>query len=321
MKLIRSASGFLLLLFVFFCFSGCSGSPAESMQVGEPTTIKDIKLTLLDTEATAFVDGYEPAPYGEEFFFVALEIENLSNQEKKISSSDFKFYINNEEIAKTSFLSYQYLDLDSLSMGQKVAAGRKMSFYLVVQVPENCDSVELTYQDTYTLNIEHTPVNAPSENPSTAGSTNPEDNSLPSTPPSFSVGETLSNSAFDITLLQSIQTDYVSSGGSFYYSPDEGKHFVIFVLDVKNTSSKSMRFNYLSHFDAYADDYTIKFTGFSGTDFNGYDALNDLDYTDILPNKSLTGYCVLEVPDGWNTIELAARNGTFVISSDDVEIQ
>lgn len=318
MKCHKAIAIFLSFMFSVLCFSGCSESSSTSIQTGESTSIKDLNVTLIDTEATAFVDGYEPAPYGEEFFFVALEVENISNEEKDLSSSDFKFYVNDEEMSKISFLTYKYLDLDSLYVSQKIAAGRKTSFYLVSQIPENCDSVELTYQDSYTLNIAHTPVTSSQESLPASNST---DNSLPATPPTFSIGETLSNSAFDITLLQTVQTDYVNDGSYFYYSPDDGKHFVIFIFDVKNTSAKTMKFNYLSHFDAYVDDYAIKFTGFLGTDFNGYDALADLDYTDMLPNKSITGYCVLEVPDGWNTIELSARNGTFVISSNDVELQ
>lgn len=321
MKINKLIVGFLSFLFFVSCFSSCSSPTSTSIQVGEPTTVKDFKLTLLDTESTAFVDGYEPAPYGEEFFFVAFEAENVSNKEKTLSSSDFKFYVNNEEVSKTSFLTYKYLDLDSLYLSQTVAAGRKTSFYLVAQIPENCDSVELTYQDSHTFNIAHTPVTSSQETLSSSKNTDSTDSSSPNTPPVFSLGETFSNSAFDITLLQGIQTDYVDKYGSFYYSPDDGKHFVIFILDVKNTSAQTMRFNYLSYFDAYVDDYAAKFTDFLGTDFNGYDALNDLDYTDMLPGKAITGYCVLEVPDGWSTIELSARNGSFVISPNDVEIQ
>ena len=47
--------------------------------------------------------------------------------------------------------------------------------------------------------------------------------------------------------------------------------------------------------------------------------LNDQDYKDILSGKSMSGYMVVKVPDGWNKVELQSRQGTFEINSSDFQ--
>ena len=45
--------------------------------------------------------------------------------------------------------------------------------------------------------------------------------------------------------------------------------------------------------------------------------LNDQDYKDILSGKSMSGYKVIEAPDNWKKIELATRQGAFLIEPKD----
>lgn len=79
MKVNKLIVGFLSFLFPVSCFFSCSSLTLTSIQVGEPTTAKDFKSTLPDTEATAFVDDCEPASYGEEFFSSPLKLRILSS--------------------------------------------------------------------------------------------------------------------------------------------------------------------------------------------------------------------------------------------------
>lgn len=326
----RFACLFLSLFFAFSLF-GCSGSGTGStlttdisMTIGRSISIEDLKFTLYSTESTAFVEDYDSAPYGEEYFFVALEVENNSDQSIEISSSDFAFYVDGTEAEQPSFSTYRYDDFYSLSLldGLQLEAGRKSAFYLVATVPESCDLVKLTYQGAHTFQISRKPSSSSSEsNLPASSSSGAADSAATDTPPTYSVGETFSNSGFEITLTQAIQTDRLENSGFTYYAPDAGNHYVFFIFDIKNTSSTAAEFDYSSYFTAYTDDYSTMFVGFFAETFNGYKDLNTLQYIDILPDKSLTGFCALEVPDGWGTIELIARNGTFVITPADVTIQ
>ena len=54
-------------------------------------------------------------------------------------------------------------------------------------------------------------------------------------------------------------------------------------------------------------------------DFYGSEVLDD--HTDIYPDKSMYGYLTLEVPIGWQKIELVTRQGTLVITADQAQPQ
>ena len=73
MKINKRIVGVTLFLLSVLYFSGCSNATSTSIQVGESTSVKNLNITLIDTEATAFVDGYEPAPYGRSFSLSPLK--------------------------------------------------------------------------------------------------------------------------------------------------------------------------------------------------------------------------------------------------------
>ena len=49
------------------------------------------------------------------------------------------------------------------------------------------------------------------------------------------------------------------------------------------------------------------------------DSLYEQDGTAIPSGKSMSGYMVVKVPDGWNKVELQSRQGTFEINSSDFQ--
>lgn len=60
-------------------------------------------------------------------------------------------------------------------------------------------------------------------------------------------------------------------------------------------------------------------TYFIGTEIDGMDSLYAQDGTAIPSGKSMSGYMVVKVPDGWNKVELQSRQGTFEINSSDFQ--
>ena len=120
-----------------------------------------------------------------------------------------------------------------------------------------------------------------------------------------------------ITLTGARQTEYVSKDSYTYYEPDDGKVFVILFFDIKNASDQTQRFNALNTFDVFIDDYSDRFTSFLYTTVDDMEDLNDQDYKDILSGKSMSGYKVIEAPANWKKIELATRQGAFLIEPKD----
>ena len=129
----------------------------------------------------------------------------------------------------------------------------------------------------------------------------------------------MTRNGMKITLTGARQTEYVSKDSYTYYEPADGKVFVILFFDIKNTSDQTQRFNALNTFDVFIDDYSDRFTSFLYTTVDDMEDLNDQDYKDILSGKSMSGYMVVKVPDGWNKVELQSRQGTFEINSSDFQ--
>lgn len=308
-RLTRPVSLLICFLLVLCGFSGCGNAPAP-VSVGETSEDSKLNITLQSTDASILAGDYNVAESGTEYLFVAVEVENTSDSDLTIHSSDFSFSTDQGQAEQTTILTYQYEGLSPLSVSTTIPSGRKNSFYLTAMIPETCENVTLTYKDGRTFQISHTPFLTDSET----------SNDQASTPAAFHVGDTIKNSTFECTLDSVLQTDYIPYLSTMYYSPDAGKHFVILFFHIQNASAKPIQFNYLSHFDAYVDDYTCKFTSFF-SDIDGLSDLGDYKYSDINSGKSIAGYCALEVSDQWQVIEIVTKWGTFEIAPSDVTIE
>lgn len=97
------------------------------------------------------------------------------------------------------------------------------------------------------------------------------------------------------------------------YAPDSGNIFVIFFIELENTSSGSCFFS-LSDFEVYQDDVNTKFTRLGyGTVVEGYNPLLEFDYdkVEVKPGRKQSGYLAVEIPENWESLE-------FVYADDDI---
>lgn len=90
-----------------------------------------------------------------------------------------------------------------------------------------------------------------------------------------------------------------------YYAPESGNIFVVFFVELENTSSNSCFFS-LSDFEVYRDDVNTQFTrlGFN-TSVEGYSPLIqfDFDKVEVKPGRKHSGYLAVEIPQNWRTLD------------------
>lgn len=266
----------------------------------------EFKLTIDSVDATPVFSNYLEADEGEEYFFVSFELENTSDEPLN-TTSFFKILADGEECNKISF-SDKYNGVDWLDTIADLEPGRKIKNYISATVPEKWQEVQLVCADGSAFSF----TRADLGDISSTGTSTMEN--------IYGVGETIFRNGLEITMTKVVQTDYVPYLSTMYYEPSPGNHYIIMEFDVKNTATQPQRYNALAAFEVYVDDYSESFTGFFA-DYDGLQDLNDQTYTDILSGKSISGYQVIEAPDGWQKIELTSRQGTFEITPDVVTIQ
>lgn len=290
---------------------GTEGTEAPSATTiyhkGEIAQGDGFTLSVSSVDATPEFMNYFDADEGYEYFFVSFELENTSS-EPLATGSFLTIYADGSKCNNISFYD-PYDGVDWLDIYTDLDAGRKVKSYISAVVPEDWNEIELVCADGSAFSFAHTDL----------GTISAAENSGEDT--SYHVGETLTRNGMQITLTSALQTDYVHDFSTYYYEPDAGNHFLILMFDIANGSSVPQRFNAFNAFDVYVDDYSSQFTGFLGTDIEGKQDVDDQDHIDILSGKSISGYKVLEVPDGWQKVELTSRQGTFEISPDAVTIQ
>lgn len=264
------------------------------------------KLTIDSVDATPVFSDYLEADEGKEYFFVSFELENTSAKPLD-TTSFFKILADGEECRNISFTD-KYNGVDWLDTIVDLEPGRKIKNYISATVPEGWQEVQLVCADGSAFSF----TRADLGDISSTGTSTMET--------VYGVGETIFRNGMEITMTKVVQTDYVPYLSTMYYEPSPGNHYIIMEFDVKNTAAQPQRYNALAVFDVYVDDFSESFTGFFA-DYDGLKDLNDQTYTDILSGKSISGYQVIEAPDGWQKIELTSRQGTFEITPDAVTIQ
>lgn len=135
----------------------------------------------------------------------------------------------------------------------------------------------------------------------------------------YYIGDTMYRNGLAITLSSVKLTDYVSYSAYSYFEPDPGEHLMILFFDITNTLNQPQKIKWLYNYDTFIDDYADNLTYFIGTEIDGMDSLYEQDGTAIPSGKSMSGYMVVKVPDGWNKVELQSRQGTFEINSSDFQ--
>lgn len=262
-------------------------------------------LTVNSVDATPEFLDYNDADPEYEYFFISFELENTSN-EPLDTNSFFKIYADGEKCDLIMF-NDPYDGVDWFDTYTDLEAGRKVKNYISATVPQKWNNIKLVCDDGSTFSFTHIDLGKMS------AARNSNEDQI------YKPGQAMKRNGMKITVRGAVQTDYIPDAGSFYYEPDEGNHYVIIIFDISNEASISQRFNITTAFDVYVDDYASQFTWLT-TEIAGYRDLSDQTYVDVASGKSLAGYKVIEVPDGWQKIELVSRQGTYEITPDIVEI-
>lgn len=273
---------------------------------GEVAEGDGFRLTIDSVDATPEFMNYLEADLGKEYFFVSFELENTSSEAMDVSDF-FKILADGQECNTISFTD-KYNGVEWLDRYSALEAGRKVKNYISATVPEGWTEIQLLCADGSAFSFTREDLGDISATGTSTAET------------IYRVGDTMRKNGFEITMTKAVQTDYVPYLSTMYYEPDAGNHYVIMLFDIKNNATQAQRFEILSAFDVYVDDYSSNYTGFYA-DFEGLQDLSDQNYVDVLSGKSISGYKVLQVPDGWQKIELTSRQGTFEITPDAVTIQ
>ncbi len=112
---------------------------------------------------------------------------------------------------------------------------------------------------------------------------------------SYSLGQTLSTKAFNMTLLQG-----ETNSGNMLISPGEGKLFLFMEFEFENLSKQAFEMSSIGNFKCYVDDYL---TGFC---FNALMASADYPLLDgtVDPGRKVKGWLYYEVPQNAKEIEI-----------------
>lgn len=262
-------------------------------------------LTVNSVDATPEFLDYNDADPEYEYFFISFELENTSN-EPLDTNSFFKIYADGEKCDLIMF-NDPYDGVDWFDTYTDLEAGRKVKNYISATVPQKWNNIKLVCDDGSTFSFGHSDLGRISAD------RNSNEEKV------YHVGQAMRRNGMKITVKGAVQADYIPNGSSFYYEPAAGNHYVIIIFDIANVSSFTQQFNIATAFDVYVDDYASRFSWLT-TEIAGYRDLSDQTYTDIARGKSLAGYKVIEVPDGWQKIEMVSRQGTYEITPDNVEI-
>ena len=264
-------------------------------------------LTVDSVDATPEFLNYNPADSGFTYFFASFELENTGTDPLSLGNL-FTVYADGEECELIHF-GDPYNSVECIATYTDLEPGRKAKNYLSATIPENWNEVHIICEDGTSFLFTTQDLGDISAVPAAQG------NGSEATV--CHVGDTITRNGIDIKLTRAVQTDYISYLSTMYYEPEPGNHYIVLFFDIKNNSNQSQQFDTNSIFDLYVNDYSSFFTGLSA-EIDGIKPLNDQQYTDILPGKSMSGYEVVEAQDEKQKIELVGRQGTFEITPDQV---
>ena len=92
------------------------------------------------------------------------------------------------------------------------------------------------------------------------------------------------------------------SRGADFFEPESGNVFVGVQFTIENISSEEQSVSSLLLFDGYVDDIKCSYSLSAGMAFG-----DSLDGS-LAPGKKLVGYYALEVPEGWQKLELDVQS-------------
>lgn len=157
------------------------------------------------------------------------------------------------------------------------------------------------------------------DTPNTTGGTDATSQATPTPEPAseptpeakdgYGVGERAEHEDVAVTL-----TEVEESSGGDFFTPEEGKVFLICHFDIENNSDKDLAVSSIMSFDAYVDDYSTSMS-LSATASSSETQLDG----SVAAGKKMAGVIGYEAPEDWSTLEVtfkpnvwSGKNITFV---------
>lgn len=114
----------------------------------------------------------------------------------------------------------------------------------------------------------------------------------------YKIGETATLHNVKVQVL-----DYEESEGDEWAAPSEGHHFLFVNLEITNNTEENLAVSSMASFESYCGEYKLDYSS------NAFTALatntdKQLMNGSIAPDKSLSGYLCLEVPNDWTSITI-----------------
>lgn len=114
---------------------------------------------------------------------------------------------------------------------------------------------------------------------------------------SYRVGEQAEQGDVAVTL-----TEVEESSGGDFFTPEEGKVFLICHFDIENNSDDDLSVSSILSFDAYVDDYSASIS-LSATASSSEAQLDG----SVAAGKKMAGVIGYEVPEDWSTLEVTFK--------------
>ncbi len=272
--------------------------------IGETINREEYSVSADCADVVTTIGNYVPGD-DELFFLMGITVENKLSSILTFKTSEYKVYVDGNQCTLTSLSSGVYYDYEDMWSSKEIGGSKKAKILVAADVPQEFETIEVFFgDDSFVIQKED------------LGDLTPDLSALGK---EYGVGETFRAVGFDITVSKVLQTDYISAGSYSYYDPDPGKHFVLIFLEAMNVSKDALELNYFQ-FSPYVDDYAERFTSIAS--YVEVEGVREIDrYTEVQAGKKTSGFILLQVKDGWKTIELISRESTLVINSDDVVIE
>jgi len=189
----------------------------------------------------------------------------------------------------------------------------KWWFWVIVAVVVICVAAN-SGDDTSstTADIKPTQESTTSPTPKVISESTPEATPEPTPDKMPTVGDTVTVRNVDITL-----NDLTISTGKDFFTPDDGKVFLIADVTLSNNGKKELSISSMLAVKAYVDDYAVNtdLSAIASADKSSLDG-------SIAPGKKLNGILGYQVPADWKVLEiniqpdvLSNNKATFVIEN------
>ncbi len=271
----------------------------EYAKVGQVVTGDDWSIALLYAKEYDSIGSefYSDQPSeGKKFLVLFFDVMNVSSENDHFNPFYFEGYADDYS-TNAAFITSEPDEMQDL--GGDIDAGKMAKGYMVYEVPSDWKTFEISYKDgiwtshraaTFLVNRE----DVSPQDYSYTSSVFPE--YVMDSSKMTDIGTEITGEKWNVKLVDVKKC--VEIEDLFRQKADEGKEFVIFFLEAKNTSSEDDYFNpffFRFYVDGYLTDQTLLYN-----DIDGYEGIG----ADVAAGKKTKGYIAVQAPSGWKSLEL-----------------